>query len=177
MLRHWAILSDKEKSVPIMAEKYSVFKRKLTQNITIEKRWVTTTKTINIPIKYEEVYVNGKRLSQSGLSSLLSSLTNADKQSAIKISKAKNDNKPKIALDGKGAFQKILPLYGEQIRLTKRMVKYADAVITKSKVTENKQIRIELSGEKAMIRYPDGTTRTLESTAPAPSVADSMEAA
>ncbi|HKH85566.1 MAG TPA: hypothetical protein VKA40_03365 [Nitrososphaera sp.] len=45
------------------------------QNFIIEKRWVMGTARIEVPMKYEEVYVNGKKLgSKGGLESILSSV-------------------------------------------------------------------------------------------------------
>ena len=45
------------------------------QNFIIEKRWVMGTAKIGVPMKYEEVYVNGKKLgSKGGLESILSSV-------------------------------------------------------------------------------------------------------
>jgi stress response protein YsnF len=165
--------SQTDKSIPVIEEKYSVFKRKVTQNITIEKRWVKKTKTIQVPLRYEEIFVNGKRISQSGLDSLLSSLNTANQsRQDVKITRAKGDRtKPAVPLDGKSIY-KVLPLYGEQIRVSKKMIRYAEAVVSKSRVTENKRIKIELAGEKVMIRYPDETIRTLESTADAPTLSE-----
>lgn len=61
---------------PVVANNYSIPKKITTQNFIIEKRWVTGTAKIEVPMKYEEVYVNGKKLgSKDGLESILSSRT------------------------------------------------------------------------------------------------------
>jgi hypothetical protein len=61
---------------PVVANNYSIPKKITTQNFIIEKRWVTGTAKIQVPMKYEEVYVNGKKLgSKDGLESILSSRT------------------------------------------------------------------------------------------------------
>ena len=144
---------------------------------------MTRTKTIQVPIKYEEIYVNGKRLGKkNNLDSLFSALNpNRNVKSKQKEDKStrltRNDARPKTQLDGNSVLSKILPLYGEQVRISKKMIKYADAVISKSKVLENKRIKVELAGEKVLIRYPDGTERTLESTAPEPTVRSVADAA
>src|SRR5215216_652162 len=61
--------------VPVVANKYSVSKKITKQNFIIEKRWVMGTARIEVSMKYEEVYVNGKKLgSKGGLESILSSV-------------------------------------------------------------------------------------------------------
>ena len=47
--------------VPVLEERYSIAKKVVTQDFTIEKRWVTKTMTLHVPVKYEEIFVNGKR--------------------------------------------------------------------------------------------------------------------
>ena len=61
--------------VPVIANRYSVSKKTTTQNFIIEKRWVTGTAKIEVPLKYEEIYVNGKKLgSKGGLEGILFSM-------------------------------------------------------------------------------------------------------
>ncbi len=58
--------------VPVVANKYSISKKITIQNFTVEKRWVTGTAKILVPMKCEQVYVNGKKLgSKDGLESIL----------------------------------------------------------------------------------------------------------
>ncbi|HYF98878.1 MAG TPA: DUF2382 domain-containing protein [Candidatus Saccharimonadales bacterium] len=48
--------------IPLYSENFRVTKKEETGNLTIEKKWITSKKKIEIPIQYEEVYVNGKEL-------------------------------------------------------------------------------------------------------------------
>ena len=64
--------SSEEKSaqivntVPIIQEEFSISKKTITENIKVEKRWNSTTKKIEVPISFEEVYINGKDLNSYG---------------------------------------------------------------------------------------------------------------
>src|SRR5579884_3391922 len=62
--------------VPILTEKYSISKKVLTQEFTIEKRLVEGIATIKVPVKYEEIYVNGKKFGSKDttLQNILSSI-------------------------------------------------------------------------------------------------------
>lgn len=47
-------------TIPVNEERFSISKNTIVENVKIEKRWITTTKKVEIPIPYEEVYVNDK---------------------------------------------------------------------------------------------------------------------
>ena len=57
--------------------------------------------------------------------------------------------------------KKIIPILGEQLAVSKRIVQIGELVITKNKVIENKKIAVDTISEKATIRYPDGNTKVL----------------
>ncbi|HEX6280670.1 MAG TPA: hypothetical protein VFZ67_00425 [Nitrososphaera sp.] len=159
--------------VPVVADKYSISKKITTQNFIVEKRWVTGTAKIEVPMKYEEVYVNGKKLgSKEGLESLLSSMKGMiGGGSKKKESDEKMVRKKKEALKGELASlfedssntQEVLPLFGEEILIRKRIRQVGEAVITKRKITENKKIPLSTKSEKIIIRYPDGTETDITS--------------
>jgi stress response protein YsnF len=170
-------------TIPVHTEKYAISKSIITRDFTIEKRMVEGIATIKVPVKYEEIYVNGKRFGSgtNSLDTLLSSLkgiTSRDNNSDQKYDSEKDEriSKKKAALQGElaplsdGMTEQVLPLFGEEIIIKRRMKQVGEAVITKRRVTENKKISLDVKGEKIMIRYPDGTERTLESTAPSPSL-------
>ncbi len=48
--------------VPLIGEKFSITKKTKEGEIRIEKRWITSTKKIEIPVSYEEIYVDGKKI-------------------------------------------------------------------------------------------------------------------
>src|ERR671919_1780428 len=53
-------------TIPVVEEKPSISKQSILSNTVIEKRWVTKTETVRVPVTYEEIYVNGKPMSSSG---------------------------------------------------------------------------------------------------------------
>lgn len=48
--------------IPLIGEKFSITKKTKEGKISIEKRWATSTKKIEIPVSYEEIYVDGKKI-------------------------------------------------------------------------------------------------------------------
>ena len=48
------------KKIPLIGEKFDIAKKIEETQLILAKKWVTSTKKIEIPIKYEEVYINGK---------------------------------------------------------------------------------------------------------------------
>lgn len=167
--------------VPVLDEKFSISKKVITQDFTIEKRMVEGIATIEVPVKYEEIYVNGKKFgSGSSLDNIMSTLKSAITPNMKKGKSYEKEKLKKKRAELKGdliplseygeELEKVFPLFGEEITIKKKMRKVGEAVITKRKVTEKKKFKIETRGEKIMIKYPDGTERTLESTAPSPSL-------
>src|SRR6188472_4578936 len=60
--------------VPVLEEDYSISKETSVKEAKIEKRLVTKTKTVKVPIVYEELYINGKKLKSVEESQILSAL-------------------------------------------------------------------------------------------------------
>ena len=48
--------------IPLIGEKFTITKKTKEGKISIEKRWTTSTKKIEIPVSYEEIYVDGKKI-------------------------------------------------------------------------------------------------------------------
>jgi stress response protein YsnF len=46
--------------IPVLEERFSVSKKTLIEHAKIEKRWITKTKKIEVPVSSEEVYINDK---------------------------------------------------------------------------------------------------------------------
>src|SRR5918912_1016539 len=46
--------------IPVLEERFSVSKKTFTEHAKIEKRWITKTKKIEVPVSSEEVYINDK---------------------------------------------------------------------------------------------------------------------
>lgn len=53
---------EEQKVIPIKEERFSISKETVTEDVKIEKRWITKTKKVEVPILNEEIYVNGRRL-------------------------------------------------------------------------------------------------------------------
>ena len=174
--------NQQEETIPLAGERAVISKSVRTEEFIIEKRWMK--KYVQVPIAYEEVFVNGKRFgSNKSIDSLMQSLSMIGK-SKEEREEAKINLKRKKAqeikrrgnqvplVEGHPELEKILPLYGERITVNRKMVKYAEAIIGKRKVSGIRKVQVQLNGEKVTVRYPDGTERTLESTAPAPHISE-----
>ena len=48
------------RKIPLFNEKLDVTKKTEKGNLKIEKKWITVKKKIEIPLKYEEIFINGK---------------------------------------------------------------------------------------------------------------------
>ena len=55
-------LATQEQIIPLLEEDFSISKQTTIKEAKIEKRAVTKTKTVKVPINYEELYINGKKL-------------------------------------------------------------------------------------------------------------------
>jgi stress response protein YsnF len=50
------------KKIPLIGQNFSYAKQTKEDQVKIEKRWTTTVKKIEIPVSYEEIYIDGKRI-------------------------------------------------------------------------------------------------------------------
>lgn len=169
-----------EQIVPILEEDYSISKQTSIKEAKIEKRVVTKTKTVKVPISYEELYINDKKLKSVEESQILSALK--DKISSIASEGSADTSveqsvKKKNKIEHRGELvplfssddinpnqsdnEKIITLYEEQFEIVKKLAKVAEIVITKRRVTEKKQIDIDLRREQVKIKYPDGRSEKL----------------
>ena len=57
--------------------------------------------------------------------------------------------------------QKIIPLYAEQLVITKKKVKIGEILITKKKIIEDKKVNIDIVKERVTIEYPNGNKERL----------------
>jgi stress response protein YsnF len=178
-------LHAQEQTVPVLEEDFSISKQTSIKEAKIEKRAVTKTKSVKVPITYEELYINGKKLKSveeprilSALKDKISSIANSGSydtsvdQSVSKKNKIENRGE-QVSLfssssdDGSSETQieneneKVIPIYEEQFEIVKKVAKVAEVVITKRRITEKKTIDIDLRGEQAKIKYPDGRSETL----------------
>jgi stress response protein YsnF len=178
-------LQQQEQIVPVLEEDFSISKETTIKEAKIEKRAVTKTKTVKVPITYEELYINGRKLKSVEDSQILSALKDkitrlsgrgdADtsvEQSVSKKNKIENrgelvpllstsDEEEAGNSETQREREKVIPLYEEQFEIIKKTVKVAEIVITKRRVTEKKIIDIDIRGEEVTIKYPDGRSEKI----------------
>lgn len=189
--------------IPVYQEDYSITKETAKSQLHLEKKWINTTKKIEIPIKYEEMFVNGREFDSYSKSELVgvfskikekisevihpnentedaesnnkSNLDSSNKKQypndiEIKHKKIEDKSGPNRSLsytdlDEKEALpleasnekeDQVIPIWGEQIIIDKKMVKLGEIIIRKSKVSENRKIDVEVRNEKVTVKYPDG---------------------
>ena len=172
-----------EQIVPVLEEDFSISKQTSIKEAKIEKRVVTKTKTVKIPITYEELYINGKKLKSveeprilSALKDKISNITNIGSsdtsvdQSTSKKNKIENRGEQVPLFSSASAYddatsenekEKVIPIYEEQFEIVKKVAKVAEFVITKRRITEKKVIDIDLRREQVKIKYPDGRSQKL----------------
>jgi stress response protein YsnF len=150
-------------TIPILEERYSIAKKVVTQDFTIEKRWVTKTMTLHVPVKYEEIFVNGKRFSSgAALEKMLSSLKETvsnKKESDEGVNKKKSRPRGELVplSNDNPKTQETLTLFGEEIIINRNIRRMGEAIITKRRVIENKKVEIDIKGERVIVRHPHGT--------------------
>ena len=176
--------STQQQIVPVLEEDFSISKQTSIKEAKIEKRIVTKTKTVKIPITYEELYINGKKLKSvkeprilSALKDKISNITNSGSsdasvdQSISKKNKIENrgeqvplfssSDDDGVTSENEKEKEKVIPIYEEQFEIVKKVAKVAELVITKRRITEKKVIDIDLRGEQVKIKYPDGSSQKL----------------
>jgi stress response protein YsnF len=57
--------------------------------------------------------------------------------------------------------EKVIPVFGEKIIITKKMTKLNDLVIRKRRIVENKRIKVNVTKESVKIKHPNGKIEDL----------------
>lgn len=149
-------------TISVVEEKPAISKQSIVTDTIIEKRWVTKTKLVRVPVVYEEIYVNGKPLSSGGgggiLSDLKKALSGKDESAKKTVDiKAMGEFVPV----SKGDLEKVIPVFGEKIIITKKMTKLNELVIRKRRIIENKKIKVDVTKESVKIQHPNGKIEQL----------------
>lgn len=148
-------------TISVVDEKPAISKQSIVTDTIIEKRWVTKTKLVRVPVVYEEIYVNGKPLSSGGggiLSDLKKALSGKDESAKKTVDmKAMGEFVPV----SKGDLEKVIPVFGEKIIITKKMTKLNELVIRKRRIVENKKIKVDVTKESVKIQHPNGKIEQL----------------
>ena len=191
--------AESVKVIPVVEENFDLVKKTVTQETKIVKRPATKTEKIEVPITYEEVYVNDKKLKiyekeeGEGILSKLKgtiahSITSDDSNieyrypnpsstSDLSADNSRSQNQyhdynydtegelvPLIEGQEKNETEKIVPIWGEEIIVSKRKVKLGDIIIRKRRIIENKKIDVDIRKEKVIVEYPDGVKKQLTAT-------------
>ncbi|MBA3751056.1 MAG: DUF2382 domain-containing protein [Nitrosopumilus sp.] len=185
--------------IPLFAENFTVTKKTEETQLILTKKWITTTTKIEIPIKYEEILIDGKEFdsySENEITEIFSKIKHkitdvflhekgkddADKEEGyhqsgdIEIkeygeqSNMESHNQNNLigklipfSLDGTKnddisnikKEENIIPLWGEEIIINKRMVKLGEIIIKKYETNEKQKIDIDIKTEKLTVKYPD----------------------
>ncbi|HZB99075.1 MAG TPA: DUF2382 domain-containing protein [Nitrososphaeraceae archaeon] len=165
-------------AIPVNEERFSISKNTVSEDVKIEKRWISATRKVEIPVPYEEVYVNDKVVKlfdEKDDDNILSKLKDKildsidrdkNKQQQTTISQQQNEPRGELIPlfddnDNNQITEKVIPILGEEIVVSRRTVKIGEIVIKKRRVTDNKKIQIDIKKEKVMLEYPDGTTEQI----------------
>ena len=168
--------------VPVLKQHYSISKETSIKDAKIEKRLVTKVKTVRVPLVYEELYINDKKLKSvkefqifSAFKDKITNIANMDNTSTSVEQSIKKKNiienrgelipllssSDKDGSETQREKERIIPLYEEQFEIIKKRVRVAEIIITKQRVTEKKKVDIDISTEEVTLEYPDGRSERL----------------
>ncbi len=191
--------AESVKVIPVVEENFDLVKKTVIQETKIVKRPATKTEKIEVPITYDEVYVNDKKLKiydkeegEGILSKLKGTIAhsitaddshieyrypNPSSTSDLSADNSRSQNQyhdanydtqgelvPLIEGQEKNETEKIVPIWGEEIIVSKRKVKLGEIIIRKRRITENKKIDVDIRKEKVIVEYPDGVKKQLTAT-------------
>lgn len=191
--------AESVKVIPVVEENFDLVKKTVIQETKIVKRPATKTEKIEVPITYDEVYVNDKKLKiydkeegEGILSKLKGTIAhsitaddsnieyrypNPSSTSDLSADNSRSQNQyhdanydtegelvPLIEGQEKNETEKIVPIWGEEIIVSKRKVKLGEIIIRKRRIIENKKIDVDIRKEKVIVEYPDGVKKQLTAT-------------
>ncbi len=150
--------------IPIIEQKISSETKTYTEEIMIEKRGVERKKNVEVTVIYDEIFVNGKEIGNSvgdafrEIKDRILEVVSFDKDRQHKeLEKINGDMIPFSETNSE--TEKIIPLYAEEVVISKRTVKVADLVIRKRKVTEKSKAALESITENLTVENPtDGAS-------------------
>jgi len=171
--------------IPVIEENFSISKKMNTESVKIEKICTTKIEKIEIPRRFEEVFVNGKKIEafekhdsigdeilskvKEGIKESFDSIqkdSNKKNYSILEQSKSKSELIPLFDYESGNSddLEKVIPIYAEEIVISKKLVKLGDVTIKKNRVTVNNKIDINLKKEKVTVRHPDGIVQQITET-------------
>src|SRR5690349_5546718 len=88
-----------------------LFKKTITENIKVEKKWNTITKKIEVPVSFEEVYINGKDLKSYGKEDEYDILSELYKRIIKSLEDSDDAKKIFFVLEKNESKREVVPLY------------------------------------------------------------------
>jgi stress response protein YsnF len=147
--------------IPIIEQRSSYETKIYMEEITIEKRKVERKKSVEVKMAYDEIFINGKEIGSSmgdtfrEIKDKILEIVSFDHDRDEKeLEKIKRDMIP--LLENSNETEKVIPLYAEQIVVSKKTVKIADLIIRKRKVSDIRKVGIDLITEQLTVRNPAG---------------------
>jgi len=168
--------------VPVIEETFSISKKTNTNSVQIQKICNTKTEKVEIRRRFEEVFVNGKKIEsfekhdsigeeilskvKEGIKESLDSIHKDHTKKEYSVSKQNESTRELIPLfdyesSNNQEIEKVIPIYAEEIVITKKIVKLGEVTIKKNRVTVDNKIDVEIQKEKATVQYPDGIVQQL----------------
>lgn len=139
--------SSKKVAVPVSHRQVSTNKKNVHEIVSIEKKWVTKKTKIDVPVRYEKLYVNDQEL-RFGIEEAASEI----KDRFLDIVSVEGDKGNKAAYNWVPLFgtdtevQTEFPLYAEELVISKRKVMIGKVVIRKRRIIKEKRAE-ELDNE------------------------------
>jgi len=149
-------LDDGPLIIPVLEQKFSTNKKTVLENVTVEKRWVEGKRFVEVPVKYEQIFVNDEEVRKSGLGEAFTQLKGALlKIVPIEYDKKEVDKSNWVPLFGPDTnMETTVPLYAEQLVISKKIVKVGDFVIRKREVTKQENLDVGPIREEVTIENP-----------------------
>ncbi len=145
--------------IPLYNERVDVTKKSENGNLKIEKKWITVKKDIEIPLRYEEIFINDKvfdSYSDKEISEIFFQIKNKISDVFLHERTDQNDNKQS---DSTGSEVEIVCLEPEAKESNKNVI--SEKPISLSYVTTADQTSIQQPADQTSIQ-PADQTRTQE---------------
>jgi stress response protein YsnF len=168
--------------IPVIEENFSIYKKTNTDSVKVQKICTTKTERIAIPRRFEEVFVNGKKIEafekhdsigdeilskvKEGIKESLDSIHKDHNKKGYSVSEQNESKRELIPLfDYEGSenqeIEKVISIYAEEIVVSKQIVKLGEVIIKKNRVTINNKVDVDIQKEKVRVQYPDGIVQQL----------------
>jgi stress response protein YsnF len=135
--------------IPVLEERFSVSKKTFTEHAKIEKRWITKTKKIEVPVSNEEVYINDKLMKSyekdDQEEDVLSEVNKQIVQSFEDIGNGSSNKKQYSLLESNESKREVIPLFDD--------IDNSIDNSTKNDVNTNKETKkiISILGEQVVV--------------------------